>query len=146
MSNTKTIGNLELTDFDQFPVWESALDLPDGCDDEMVRPVEGKDIIADGDSNLWVRVVGELADGTSIAGIAFAESPPPSLSNWSFFIESKWLVLYLPPAPDSVLEKDGPRAFAKSLERDLHQVFPIRVKSEVVFENTGQELQVTIKP
>jgi hypothetical protein len=146
MSKTKNIGDLELVDFDRFPIWKSALDLPDGCDNEMVRPVAGKSIVADGDSNLWVRVVGKLADGTDIAGIAFAELPPPSLSNWSFFIEGKWLVLLLPPAPDFVLAKSGPRVFAESLGRDLHKVFPIRLKSEVVFENTGQELHVTIEP
>ena len=146
MSNTKNIDDLELIDFDRFPIWESALDLPDGCDEEMVRPVEGKSIVADGDSNLWVRVVGTLADGTGIAGIAFAESPPPSLSNWSFFIEGKWLVLLLPPAPDFVLAKSGARAFAESLGRDLHKVFPIRLVSEVAFEGTGQQLHVTIEP
>jgi hypothetical protein len=27
----------------------------------------------------------------------------------------------------------------------LSEVFPIRLKSEVVFENTGQQLQVTIE-
>jgi hypothetical protein len=145
MSNTKNIGDLELTDFEQFPIWESILDSPDGCDDELVRPVEDKNTIADGESCLWVRFTGKLSDGTQVAGIAFAESPPPSLSNWSFFIEGKWLALLLPPAPDFVLAKTGPEVFAKSLERDLSEVFPIRLKSEVVFENTGQQLQVTIE-
>ena len=146
MSNTKNIGDLELIDFDRSPIWESALDLPDGCDEEVVRPVKGKSVVADGDSNLWVRVVGKLADGTDIAGIAFAESPPPSLSNWSFFIEDKWLTLFLSPAPDFVLAQSGPKVFAGSLGRDLYEVFPIQLESQVTFENTGQQLYVTIEP
>ena len=83
---------------------------------------------------------------THRAGIASAESPPPSLSNWSFFIEGKWLVLLLPPAPDFVLAKSGARAFAEALGRDLHKVFPIQLESEVAFEGTGQQLHVTIEP
>jgi hypothetical protein len=142
----KSIGDLELADFDDHVIWESALNGPDGCDDEAVRPVSGKSTVADGDSNLWVRFVGTLADGTGIAGIAFAESPPPTLSNWSFLFEGTWLVLHLKPAPPFVLAKTGPEPFAKALHRTLAQVFPIKISSEIVAEATGQPITATINP
>ncbi len=73
-----------------------------------------------------------------------AESPPPTLLAWSFFVGGEWLVLHLPPAPDFVLRDSGPEAFAHKLERRIDQVFPICITSEILAEETGQRITVAI--
>ncbi|MBU3947275.1 MAG: hypothetical protein KJ826_03525 [Proteobacteria bacterium] len=145
MDDKKHISDFTLDDFDYCPIWETTLDLPEGCDDELVRPAHGKTSIRDGESDQWVRFSGKLADGTEIKGIAMAEAPPPDLLLLSFFIEDRWIVLNLPPAPDFVLGKTGPMVFAKNLKKTLNETFPISIQSEIVAESTGRVITKIIK-
>jgi hypothetical protein len=137
----KQLSELELADFDHAPVW-----IPDfaNCDDETVMPVDGKAQIVDGDTSLWIRFVGRLADGTAISGIAMAEAEPGDLLAWSFFIEGEWLALHFPPAPEFVLRETGPHRLALSLGRPMPAVFPIRIQSEVPLASSGEPIRQVI--
>jgi hypothetical protein len=140
----KPLSALELSDFDEHLVWEAG--GPDHCDDEQVSPVIGKQTVRDGESNLWVRFEGSLADGTIVRGIAMAEADPATLLLWSFFVEGQWRPLHLPPAPAFVLEHTGPEPFAQALGRRLECVFPIRMRTEVKAESTGAPITALIAP
>ena len=131
---TKPLNELELDDFDAVPIWATDLKHDDL---ETVLAMPGKTQIEDGESDLWVRFSGAIADGTSVRGIAMVETPPPRLLLWSFFIEGQWLTLHLPPAPEFVLARTGPDAFARTLSRHLREVFPIRIHTEVKAASTG---------
>jgi len=140
----KSLADLALADFDTHLVWEAG--GPDHCNDELVSPVVGKRSVRNGESNLWVRFEGALADGTALAGIAMAEADPATLHLWSFFVEGQWLHLHLPPAPAFVLQETGPESFAHALGRPVEQVFPIRISTEVTAETTGALITALIAP
>jgi len=137
----KKLADFALSDFDLAWVWRS--DWAND-DEETVLPVPGKDTIEDGDALLWVRINGELADGTPLSGIALVNTEPLELSIPSFLIEGRWMSVYLPPAPDFVLEKSGPEVFARGLGRDLTQVFPIRIRTEIKAKSTGRVIENVI--
>ncbi len=132
---TKQIGELELSDFDIAAVWASDVA---GCDEESVRPRPDLAMIPSDTFGLWVRFTGSLSDGTPVAGIAMPESSPPSLRLHSFFIESAWHSLQLPPAPQFVLDAQGPEPFAQGLHRALTEVFPITLRTDIPVATNGK--------
>lgn len=142
----KSIGDLELSDFDLYPIWEHPVDEYGDLDCDCVKPAVGKYTVSDGDANVWVRFRGTLADGTFLTGVAYAEAPPPRLLLWTFTIGDISLVLHLPPAPDFVLADTGPEKFAKCLGRGMSDVFPIRIASEVCAASTGEPIAMEIRP
>jgi len=137
----KKLADLTLSDFDLAWVWRS--DWAND-DEETVMPIPGKDVIAKGDALLWVRINGELADGTTIAGVALINSDPLELSIPSFFIEGRWMGFNLPPAPEFVLKERGPETFAHGLGRELRQVFPITIRTEIKAASTGRIIESVI--
>jgi hypothetical protein len=146
MNEIKKMGALDLLDFDKYPVWQTVPEELCESGDDLVQPVLGKLTICDGDTDLWVRFSGFLADGTVVEGIAMAESPPPNLILWSFRFGDKWLALNLSPAPEFVLKETGPLPFARSIDKRIQQVFPILIQSEVKVESTGNVITKEIRP
>lgn len=142
----KKLSDLILSDFDECAVWETVPEEICESSDEFVWCKSGKTSIEDGESDLWVRFSGCLADGTSVKGIAMAVASPPDLLLWSFQFDGQWLVLHLPPAPDFVLHKTGPQPFAEILGKTIDKVFPIRIETEVKFETTGEIIRKVIAP
>lgn len=130
----KTLGDLELQDFDVAPVWASDIA---GCDDESVEPRPDLTAVPQNIHGLWVRFSGALSDGTPVRGIAMADCPPRNLILHSFFIEGEWYSLHYPPAPEFVLAQDGPDRFAAKLRRSRNQVFPIAIRSDIPSAITG---------
>jgi hypothetical protein len=146
MNEVKNMADLELSDFDRYQMWQTVSDEMHQSRDECVRPMPGKSSVCDGETDLWVRFTGTLADGTPVEGAALAESPPPDLLLWSFWVNGKWLVLLLPPAPAFVLKKTGPIPFAAGIGKPMDRVFPTRIRSEVSAESTGRIIIKEIRP
>ncbi len=59
----KRLDDLELSDFDDAPMWSSGAEH---CDEEVVGPLIGRDSLRNGESNMWVRFQGSLADQTPV--------------------------------------------------------------------------------
>jgi hypothetical protein len=141
----KSIHDLELADFDEHPIWDTLqFDVAGGVDATVV-PIPGKRHI-DGTERLpYVRARGYLADGTTVTGIANVFTNPPAFQCPDLFIEGRWLVLLLPPAPPFVLAEQGPAKFAASLSKNLDQVFPITLWSEVTVDVVGGPIRAVFR-
>ena len=137
----KSIHDLVLEDFDACPVWDTVQFDVEGGVDSTVEPVQGKARI-DGTERLpYVRVHGELADGTPLVGIANVFLDPPRLYNPSLLIGKSWQTFFLPPAPSFVLAQQGPEPFASLFGKPIEAVFPITLSSEVLIESTGMPIR-----
>ena len=137
----KQLGEIELSDFDLAAV--RASDIA-GCDEETLEARPDLTAIPDNVFGLWVRFRGTLADGTEIAGIAIARTPPPDFVAHSFFIDGEWHSVHFAPAPDFVLAHDGPERFAQRLGRQISQVFPIEIHSDLATARTGERIHQTL--
>jgi hypothetical protein len=133
----KRFADLQLSDFDAIPVWRSA-------DGDGVEPCEETDCVEDG-AAVWVRFHGKLSDATPVEGIAFAQSPPPSLMPRLMVIDGKRYDVDF-----SALDEAQSANFAESLNRAITHVFPIYIRAELIAASTGdtlsQELDVTGPP
>lgn len=138
----KQLGDIELVDFDFAAVW--AADVA-GCGDESLTPRPDLADVPENVHGLWVRFRGDLNDGTPVVGIAMAECPPPNLLLHSFFIGQGWHSLHFSPAPQFVLEHDGPDAFARRLGRAPADVLPIRIRTDVPASTTGAPIEQTLE-
>ena len=106
----KKLSDLELPDFDDFPVWcwDEDEEAKGELDHDHVIPIRKEAIIYDGDILMMVRFKGVMADGTEITGIADVESPPPKMyPSPTFYYNGDWLHFFKPPEPPFVIEKRG---------------------------------------
>ena len=63
---------------------------------------------------------------------------------WSVWNGNKFVTLMVPPAPDFVLEVEGPINFCKEFKRPLNKVFPIKFEAQPSFEIKPHKRIVTI--
>lgn len=143
----KNLQELKLEDFDNYAVWHSVDDeqVYGELDFDFVKPVRQEAIIKNDESLMMVRFRGKMADGTEIAGIASVSSPPPDMDpSPSYYYNGEWYCFFCPPAPPFVIEKEGPYIFAEKIGKPMNDIFPITIKTDVVFEDTGKSLKVII--
>ncbi|MBX3254204.1 MAG: hypothetical protein KF862_08705 [Chitinophagaceae bacterium] len=63
---------------------------------------------------------------------------------WSIWNNTKFQTLIVPPAPDFVLEEEGPIPFSKSFNKNTDQVFPIKFEVIPKFEIEPYERDILI--
>jgi len=75
---------------------------------------------------VWCLCEAILANGKMISAVAMcrADSDDEPLL-WSFFINSKFVSLRLPPAPDFVLMEEGPTRLSEAIGLAMKEVFPL---------------------
>ena len=62
----------------------------------------------------------------------------------SYCYNGEWYCFFRPPAPPFVIAKEGPHIFAEKIGKPMNDIFPITIKTDVVFEDTGKPLKVII--
>ncbi|WP_281886559.1 hypothetical protein [Paenibacillus sp. YYML68] len=125
---TKSIHQLVLNDFNNFPFWRiTDYDVSNGVD-MLVTPTEVE--LIDQNEDYWVRFKWEFNDGTSGYGIGVLELKNKLLKGLSFYINEEWEVFHLPPAPEFVLEISGPVPFSERIKKSLKDIFPITIESD----------------
>jgi hypothetical protein len=72
---------------------------------------------------------------------ADSEEEPGS---WSVWNGEKYVPLFVPPAPDFVLETDGPEPFSKEFNEKVENVFPIDFEMVPRFERDPQVRRIVI--
>lgn len=134
----KKLEDIELKDFDKFPLWYDLY----GDQDELEGLVESLDeatkLSSDLKQHVWCRILIKLNDNTELRGIGMYFSDSGELGNFSVYFNDSWLSLILPPAPDFVLVKDGPKPFAINLKRKYRDVFPMIIETELIESSTGK--------
>ncbi|HUM03761.1 MAG TPA: hypothetical protein VL084_15850 [Thermoanaerobaculia bacterium] len=128
----KSVHALTLEDFDACPVWDTEKWDVGGGIDLSVRPLVGHGAIDGTERFPWIRCTGSLADGTPVQAISNLSVHPPAIDLPSLWLDGKWHVFFLPPAPDFVLAKKGPEALARALGKSLSEVFPMTLSTEVL--------------
>jgi len=140
----KKLENLELEDFDTSPLWFDLF----GDQDELEGLVESLDGVTQLSRNLeqhvWCRINVKLNDNSELKGIGMYFTDDGQLGNFSIKSGSNWMTLMLPPAPDFVLEKDGPIPFAQELNKNYKDVFPMTIETELTESSTGEKLKKII--
>lgn len=137
----KPLEDLELSDFDEYKVWQFVVDEVGDIGYDNVVPVRAEAVVFEEDVAVMVPITARLADGTFLCGIASVDGEPPKIyPAIAFSSEEQWFTLHLPPAPQFVLEKTGPAAFAAFLGSGESHIFPIRIQTDVNFRKTGEPL------
>ena len=140
----KKLEELELEDFDEFPLWVNLF----GNNDELeglVEPVVGhSELSRNLDFDVLCRTNIELRDGSVLKGIAMYYPESGKIGNFSMKNDEEWLTIMLPPAPDFVLKVDGPESFAKKLNKPFLQVFPVTITTELKETKTGNSARKVI--
>jgi hypothetical protein len=129
----KQVYDLTLCDFEEFPVWEYALDeeCEEGQDEATVRPYQPSGELDPADGMFVFRAVFTLADGTKMTGYM----TPPSPDDDSLGIlqpaiitdrgqVSFWYGAARPDEAELALNYER-------LGRDAAHVFPLQVESQV---------------
>ena len=131
----KSIHDLELVDFDNFTIWIIVdHNVGDGID-SLVEPIKEYTIDELNQHDYWVLIDCLMSDGTTFKGISLLKYYDNRLSNYSFYINNEWHSLFVKPAPDFVLEQDGPIPFCKRIKKDIKNVFPISISTDLKVEN-----------
>lgn len=65
---------------------------------------------------------------------------------WSVWNGVDFVVLMVPPAPDFVLEVDGPDHFCSDFGKSIHDVFPLTFEVVPLFQNKPHQRKVVIQP
>ena len=131
----KSIHNLELSDFDNNRIWIcTQYDVENGID-ILVKPLTDYDFEQICNEQIWVRINCKTSDKTEFNGICNLDINAGSLTNYSFYINDSWITLLTKPAPDFVLEKDGPNPFAEKIGKKLTDVFPLTLTAEIKLDN-----------
>ncbi|MFX1265796.1 MAG: hypothetical protein ACFFH0_10485 [Promethearchaeota archaeon] len=137
----KPLEDLELSDFDEYKVWQFVVDEAGEIDYDNVVPVRAEAVVFEEDVTVMVPITAKLADGTFLRGTASVDGDPPKIyPAVTFGSEEQCFTLHLPPAPQFVLEKTGPAAFAAFLGSSESQIFPIEIQTDVNFRKTGEPL------
>ena len=138
----KLLSDLEIEDFQNNPVWQFANDAPGDVDYDHVVPVRTEKQVYDDDSGVMVLFDGVLADNRKVKGIVSVNGNPAEiLPGYSFNFDNEWLPLTLPPSPEFVLDKEGPKVFSRHLGEEIDEIFPILITTQVSFSSTGSKLK-----
>ena len=141
----KKLDNLELEDFDSFPVWSFSHDDTGEIDYDHVAPLRKEALVQTEDHGVMIRIHGFMNDGTKIYGIASVNGDPAEiLPGVSIEKNGEWFSLTLPPAPEFVLTKNGPEAFSKFFNKKMSNVFPIKIETDAKFSASSKSLKVLI--
>jgi hypothetical protein len=130
VTESRTLQTLTYEDLQRYPAWLTREDTL-GEEDAVLLPVV---LTADGDVPAERGIVWCLAKATFASGAAHhataaiwpagTEGPLlPSVWNGARFVP-----LFVPPAPDFVLAKDGPGAFASAFGLNVTEVFPLKLE------------------
>lgn len=139
----KSIHELELPDFDKYPLWRTVeYDDADGID-IVVEPILNYKRIANNEE-YWIRFRGILADGTEVLGVGMMNFYTSDTFALSFNINNVWEVLHLPLAPDFVLEHSGPEQLAKKMNKDLKCVFPMTIVADIPIDILGKSVKKVV--
>jgi hypothetical protein len=130
-----TLGILSDDDLAVHPAWEATGDIEDG--DKVLVPaamVDGAVSAATGE--VWCRSECVFANGDRHPATAMyrGDGPEGPLA-WTVSCEGEEMPLIVPPAPDFVLQLDGPSAFAQRFSLPTEAVFPLEIRSAVRFES-----------
>ncbi|UPM56337.1 hypothetical protein [Gottfriedia acidiceleris] len=132
MFEKKSIHDLELSDFNEFPIWKIVDYDVDNDDEMLVEPLFNEGESINKLDTYMVRIKGDLADGTEIYGIGDVDFGKNKIFNFTFQLsKTNWEVLNLPPAPDFVLEESGPIPFAKKLSKSIQNVYPMKLSADI---------------
>ena len=136
----KSIHEIEISDFDKYPVWKVLdYDTPDGID-ILLSPMEGMNEIPIG-IDVYVRFQGVFNDKSTFVGFGMIDPYHKEILGRSLLINNEWQLVYLPPAPDFVLEKDGPEMFAKRIKKNLKDIFPMKIITDIKSKITGNKIE-----
>lgn len=136
----KSIHSLELTDFDNGKIWiGTEFDVENGID-ILVKPLTEYDLNLISDKQIWVRIKCKINDGTEFKGICNLDIGDSDLINYSFYINGNWINLLTKPAPDFVLEIDGPIPFSEKLGKRIKDVFPLTLTAETKLDKNFEKL------
>jgi hypothetical protein len=141
----KQLEDLQLEDFDTFPMW---IDLY-GDNDELEGQVEPMmdqfELSSELKQHVWCRVKVGLQDGTELNGIGMYFCDTGQIGNFSIKIGQTWIRLILPPAPEFVLEKEGPATFSQRLGKSLGEVFPMIIETDTIDSKTRRKIKLAIE-
>ena len=136
----KSIHNLELSDFENGKIWiASQYDVENGID-ILVTPLTDYDLNKISDKEAWVRINCKTNDGTEFQGLCNLDIRDRNLINYSFYIDGDWVNLLTEPAPEFVLEKDGPIPFAHKIGKRLTDVFPLTLTAKIKPDNVFRKV------
>jgi hypothetical protein len=141
-------SELTASKFRETPAWHVVGDpLLDDDPEVAPAPLTSAGTISMGAKEVWCLVQARFADGTLLDGVALCrgDSPEGPLL-WQFFGEGELISLFVPPAPDFVLEEDGPEAFARRFSRPVSAIFPLTVVVQARFERAPVRRAVEIAP
>ncbi len=65
---------------------------------------------------------------------------------WSVWNVAKIVGLYVPPAPDFVLEVDGPKHFCSEFAKSIDEVFPLTFEVVPRFQTKPHQRKAVIRP
>lgn len=141
MKRRTTLSRLSYKDLSDSPAWAAVGDYAEAEDAEL-EPVrldaQGR-IPSDGEE-IWCLCSAMFADASEHLATAMCRgdsSDGPLL--WGVWNGAENVPLLLPPSPDFVLSKCGPRVFTEKFNSNLAAVFPLVIKVAVPFVMSPEE-------
>ena len=125
-----TIAGLNYADLRECNAWKWTGQCDDRGDEILAQvQFDSTGRIPADVGEVWCLSVCRFADGSEHAACAMcrgdSELGPTAISVWNGTSDIRLMV---PPAPDFVLDKEGPTVFCRSFGLDLKSVFPIEVR------------------
>jgi hypothetical protein len=142
-----TIATLNDQHLRDFPAWEWTGEY-DNDGNEILVPVllNECDAVPQSVGEAWCRCSCRFAEGSEHAASAMCRGDsalgPVGISVWN---GQKHVRLILPPAPEFVLQEEGPAAFCESFGRRLEAVFPVELLVIPRFALVPQDRSVRIE-
>lgn len=121
-----------------YPLWR-VVEYDANDAEQLVEPFDCKIEGINIEEDYWIRIKGELNDGSELLGSGQINFKEGEIFSISLLVNEEWEVLHLPPAPDFVLEESGPIPFASKLKKEINRVFPMKIKSDVS-KVTGKDI------
>lgn len=146
MEQTRTFADLSYGDLQVCPAWRST----GTCDErgnQVLKPVR---LGADGSipasvEEVWCLCKCRFADATEHGACSSCDgdtSEGPLA--WSVWNGDEFIPIIVPPAPDFVLEKEGPIAFCRAFNLESQAVFPLEIEVVPAFEIAPHRRSVLI--
>lgn len=141
------LNEMTIQDFKQTPCWKV---LETGFDENDVKLVEAA-ISDDGtvlatNGEVWCKGIATFNNGLIYDGVcmcrADASDGPLLITIWN---GQKDVSIIMPPAPDFVLENEGPEPFCQAFHLSYQEIFPIQFLVEAKFEVAPLTRQRTIE-
>lgn len=139
----KTLGTLSDEDLTVHPAWEATGDTEDGDKELVPAPMVDRETVSATAREVWCLSECIFANGdTHPATAMYRGDGPEGPLAWTVSHDGEEIPLVVPPAPDFVLQLDGPAAFAQKFNLPTEAVFPLEIRSIVRFQSHPAERSV----